>query len=116
MWTIQTALPGHASDGGILSVPEEMQHHLNQENSSCLKAAQMKNQDNVTIQTSLKLLCTSAQSPHHTPMEPHLQEIITSLAYTIYKLIKLLQSFNMDRFSLVSLFKQMWPTEQIQIV
>lgn len=28
--------------------------------------------------------------------------------------MKLLQSFNMDRFNLVSLFKQMCPTDQIQ--
>lgn len=58
----------------------------------------------------------SSLIPHHTSIKPHLQEIITSLDYTIYKLIKLLQSFNMDRFHLVSLFKQMCPTEQIQTV
>lgn len=63
-----TPLPGHACDDGILSVPAEMQHHLNQENSSCLKAALMEKQENVTIQTSLKLSCTSGQSypPPHT--------------------------------------------------
>lgn len=47
-----TPLAGHASDDWILSVPAEMQHHLSQENSSSLKAAQMENQGNATIQTS----------------------------------------------------------------
>lgn len=49
-------------------------------------------------------------------MTPNLQDIITSSAYTIYKVIKLLQSFHMGRFRMVSLFKQMCPTEQIQTV
>lgn len=44
VWTVHThkPLPGHASDDGILSVPAEVQHHLSQENSSSLKAAQME--------------------------------------------------------------------------
>lgn len=82
-----------------------------------LKAAEMENQDNVTMKTSLKLSCTSVLSyppPHtHEASSPGDYYIIS---YITYKLIKLLQSFNMDRSSLVSLFKQMCPTEQIQTV
>lgn len=74
----------------------------------------MENQDNVTMKTSLNL-CTSVQCypPSHTH-EASSPGDYYIISYTIYKLMKLLQSFNMDRFNLVSLFKQMCPTDQIQ--